>query len=176
MPALRAQARAASREAEVGAMISAETIEQVAFAGCCRCPECRRHYNRSAWLAGAALLAAFLTEDEIRSYVTDEGRIKVTTPGGRSYRVGGGTVGVLDGPMQGASLCVVAYDDDGFEYPIPDTVLAKKLLLETDERRFLGIARGGVPEYRAAVLEALDREETAGAQPKRRWWRGHGRR
>jgi hypothetical protein len=89
--------------------------------------------RRQARLRAEALLWAWLSPAQRRQYRARRW-FEVTTSSGRRYRVlRGGVVRV--GP-RGSGYCIEATSP----VPVADEMLANKLLLETDERRFLATA------------------------------------
>lgn len=135
------------------------TDKQIAVVGYCNCQSCQeaRGYSARAELKAAALLRRFLTSKQLKNYVR-HGQFEVTSEGGRKYMLGASNVRALDGPLEGASLCITLYD-----FPRPDLVLARKLLLETDERRFLETARGDNANSwaRQDIYRDLERQRAA---------------
>jgi hypothetical protein len=89
--------------------------------------------RRQASLRAEALLLAWLSPDQRAQYLS-RGRFEVTTAAGHRYRVCPGGVVRLD--PHGLAYCIEATSP----VPVADEMLAFKLLLETDERRFLSIA------------------------------------
>jgi hypothetical protein len=91
---------------------------------------------RQARLRAEALLLAWLSPDQRAMYLSrrSRGRFEVTTAAGHRYRVCPGGVVRLD--PRGSAYCIEATSP----VPVADEMLATKLLLETDERRFLAIA------------------------------------
>jgi hypothetical protein len=89
--------------------------------------------RRQAGLRAEALLWAWLSPAQ-RSQYRARGWFEVTTASGRRYRVLRGGVVRLD--PRGSGFCIEATSP----VPIADEMLANKLLLETDERRFLATA------------------------------------
>jgi hypothetical protein len=89
--------------------------------------------RRQARLRAEALLWAWLSPDQRAQYRVS-GRFDVTTAAGHHYRVcPGGVVRLEPG---GSAYCIEATSP----VPVADELLANKLLLETDERRFLATA------------------------------------
>ena len=98
---------------------------------------------RRAWAAGArrrrarlraeALLWTWLSPAQRRQYRA-RGWFEVTTASGRRYRILRGGVMRLD--PHGSAYCIEATSP----VPVADEMLANKLLLETNERRFLATA------------------------------------
>jgi hypothetical protein len=89
--------------------------------------------ERQARLRAEALLLAWLSPSQRAQYLA-RGWFEVTTAAGRRYRVRpGGVVRVEPG---GSAYCIEATSP----VPVADEMLANKLLLETDERRFLATA------------------------------------
>ena len=89
--------------------------------------------ERQARLRAEALLLAWLSAEQRAQYLA-RGWFEVTTAAGRRYRVRpGGVVRVEPG---GSAYCIEATSP----VPVADEMLANKLLLETDERRFLATA------------------------------------
>jgi hypothetical protein len=89
--------------------------------------------RRQASLRAEALLLAWLSPDQRAQYLS-RGRFEVTTAAGHRYRVCPGGVVRLD--PRGLAYCIEATPP----VPVADEMLAFKLLLETDERRFLATA------------------------------------
>jgi hypothetical protein len=89
--------------------------------------------RRQARLRAEALLWAWLSPAQRKQY---RGRrwFEVTTATGRRYRVLRGAVVRLH--PRGSAYCIEATSP----VPVADEMLANKLLLETDERRFLATA------------------------------------
>jgi hypothetical protein len=90
----------------------------------------RRHQAR---LRAETLLLAWLSPGQRRQYRA-RGWFEVITNAGHRYRVYRGGVVRLD--VRGSAYCIEAVSP----VPIADEMLANKLLLETDERRFLATA------------------------------------
>jgi hypothetical protein len=98
---------------------------------------------RRAWAAGVrrrrarrraeALLWAWLSPAQRQQYRARRW-FEVTTASGRRYRILRGGVVRLD--PRGSGFCIEATSP----VPVADEMLANKLLLETDERRFLATA------------------------------------
>lgn len=89
--------------------------------------------RRQAELRAEALLLGWLSPSQRAQYLA-RGWFEVTTATGRRYRVRpGGVVGLE--PRESA-YCIEATSP----VPAADELLANKLLLETDERRFLATA------------------------------------
>jgi hypothetical protein len=98
---------------------------------------------RHAWAAGVrrrrarrraeALLWAWLSPAQRRQYRARRW-FEVTTASGRRYRILRGGVVRLD--PRGSGYCIEATSP----VPVADEMLANKLLLETNERRFLATA------------------------------------
>ena len=98
---------------------------------------------RRAWAAGVrrrrarrraeALLWAWLSPAQRKQYRARRW-FEVTTASGRRYRILRGGVVRLD--PRGSGFCIEATAP----VPVADEMLANKLLLETDERRFLATA------------------------------------
>ena len=89
--------------------------------------------RRQARRRAEALLWAWLSPDQRAQYRVS-GRFDVTTAAGHHYRVcPGGVVRLEPG---GSAYCIEATSP----VPVADELLANKLLLETDERRFLATA------------------------------------
>ena len=98
---------------------------------------------RRAWAAGVrrrrarrraeALLWTWLSPAQRRQYRRRRW-FEVTTASGRRYRILRGAVVRLD--PRGSGFCIEATSP----VPVADEMLANKLLLETDERRFLATA------------------------------------
>jgi hypothetical protein len=93
-------------------------------------PLARRHQAR---LRAEALLLAWLSPSQ-RTQYRARGWFEVTTAAGHRYRVCRGRVVRLE-PRRSA-YCIEATSP----VPVADEMLANKLLLETDERRFLATA------------------------------------
>ncbi len=89
--------------------------------------------RRQARLRAEALLLAWLSADQ-RAQYRARGWFEVTTAAGRRYRIRRGGVVRLD--PRGSGYCIEAVSP----VPVADEMLANKLLLETDERRFLATA------------------------------------
>jgi hypothetical protein len=89
--------------------------------------------RRQARLRAEALLLAWLSPDQREQYLS-RGRFEVTTAAGHRYRVCPG--GVVRLNPRGWAYCIEATSP----VPVADEMLAYKLLLETDERRFLATA------------------------------------
>jgi hypothetical protein len=89
--------------------------------------------RRQARLRAEALLWAWLSPAQRRQYRARRW-FEVTTASGRRYRVLRG--GVVRVDPRGSGYCIEATSP----VPVPDEMLANKLLLETDERRFLATA------------------------------------
>jgi hypothetical protein len=89
--------------------------------------------RRQARQRAEALLLAWLSPDQ-RAQYRSRGRFEVTTVAGHRYRVCPGGVVGLD--PRGWAYCIEATSP----VPVADELLAFKLLLETDEQRFLTIA------------------------------------
>jgi hypothetical protein len=89
--------------------------------------------RRQAKLRAEALLLAWLSPDQRAQYLS-RGRFEVTTAAGHRYRVCPG--GVVRLNPRGWAYCIEATSP----VPVADEMLAYKLLLETDERRFLATA------------------------------------
>jgi hypothetical protein len=89
--------------------------------------------RRRARRRAEALLWAWLSPAQRRQYRARRW-FEVTTASGRRYRVLRGGV-VRLGP-RGSGYCIEATSP----VPVADAMLANKLLLETDERRFLATA------------------------------------
>ena len=89
--------------------------------------------RRQARQRAEALLLAWLSPDQ-RAQYRSRGRFEVTTTAGHRYRVcPGGVVGLNP---RGWAYCI----ESTSPVPVADELLAFKLLLETDEQRFLAIA------------------------------------
>ena len=86
--------------------------------------------RRQARLRAEALLLAWLSPDQ-RAQYRARGRFEVVTSAGHRYRICPGGVVRLD--PRGWAYCIEATSP----VPVADEMLATKLLLETDERRFL---------------------------------------
>jgi hypothetical protein len=89
--------------------------------------------RRRARLRAEALLWAWLSPAQRRQYRARRW-VEVTAASGRRYRVLRGGVVRLD--PRGSGYCIEATSP----VPVADAMLANKLLLETDERRFLATA------------------------------------
>ena len=98
-----------------------------------------RHYwaglvrRRRARLRAEALLWAWLSPAQRQQYRARRW-FEVRTTSGRRYRILRGGVVRLD--PRGSGYCIEATSP----VPVADEMLANKLLLETDERRFLATA------------------------------------
>jgi hypothetical protein len=92
--------------------------------------------RRRARLRAEALLLAWLSPEQRAQYRSRRwhGRFEVVTAAGHRYRVCPGGVVRLD--PRGAAYCIEATS----RVPLADELLAIKLLLDTDERRFLATA------------------------------------
>jgi hypothetical protein len=89
--------------------------------------------RRQARLRAEALLWAWLSPAQRRQYRARRW-FEVTTASGRRYHVLRG--GVVRVDPRGSGYCIEATSP----VPVADEMLANKLLLETDERRFLATA------------------------------------
>jgi hypothetical protein len=89
--------------------------------------------RREARLRAEALLWDWLSPAQRKQYRTRRW-FEVTTASGRRYRVLRG--GVVRLHPRGSAYCIEATSP----VPVADEMLANKLLLETDERRFLATA------------------------------------
>jgi hypothetical protein len=89
--------------------------------------------RRQAQRRAEALLLGWLSSDQRKQYQA-HGWFEVTTPRGYRYRIVRG--GVLRLDPRGSAYCIEATSP----VPAADEMLANKLLLETDERRFLATA------------------------------------
>ncbi|HZD69289.1 MAG TPA: hypothetical protein VFA45_10360 [Actinomycetes bacterium] len=89
--------------------------------------------QRRAKKRAEALLLSWLSPRQLAQYRV-HGWFDVLTPGGNRYRIRPGRVVRLD--VRRCSYCIEATP----WVPAADQMLAKKLLLETDERRFLATA------------------------------------
>ncbi len=89
--------------------------------------------RRRARLRAEALLWAWLSPAQRRQYRARRW-FEVTTTSGRRYRILRG--GVVRVQPRGSGFCIEATSP----VPVADEMLANKLLLETDERRFLATA------------------------------------
>ena len=89
--------------------------------------------QRQARLRAEALLWAWLSPAQRNQYRARRW-FEVTTASGRRYRVLRG--GVVRLKPRGSGFCIEATSP----VPVADEMLANKLLLETDERRFLATA------------------------------------
>jgi hypothetical protein len=89
--------------------------------------------RRQARLRAEALLWAWLSPAQRKQYRARRW-FEVTTASGRRYRILRGGVVRLD--PRGSGYCIEATSP----VPVADEMLANKLLLETDERRFLATA------------------------------------
>ena len=92
-----------------------------------------RGRRRRARRRAEALLWAWLSPAQRRQY-RRRGWFEVTTASGRRYRILRGGVVRLD--PRGSGFCIEATAP----VPVADEMLANKLLLETNERRFLATA------------------------------------
>jgi len=104
----------------------------------CLVPLIRRFWGalarrRQARLRAEALLWAWLSPTQRKQYRARRW-FEVTTASGRRYRVLRGAVVRLH--PRGSAYCIEATSP----VPVADEMLANKLLLETDERRFLATA------------------------------------
>ena len=88
--------------------------------------------RRQAELRAEALLLSWLSPSQRAQYL-ERGWFEVKTVTGR-YRIGPGTIVRLE--PRGSAYCTEATSP----VPVADEMLANKLLLETDERRFLATA------------------------------------
>jgi hypothetical protein len=86
--------------------------------------------RRQARMRAEALLWAWLSSAQRRQYRARRW-FEVTTASGRRYRILRG--GVVRLHPRGSGYCIEATSP----VPVADEMLANKLLLETDERRFL---------------------------------------
>ena len=89
--------------------------------------------RRRARLRAEALLWAWLSPAQRTQYRARRW-FEVTTTSGRRYRILRGGVVRID--PRGSGFCIEATSP----VPVADEMLANKLLLETDERRFLATA------------------------------------
>jgi hypothetical protein len=89
--------------------------------------------RREARMRAEALLWAWLSTAQRKQYRRKRW-FEVTTISGRRYRILRGGVVRLD--PRGSGYCIEATSP----VPVADEMLANKLLLETDERRFLATA------------------------------------
>jgi hypothetical protein len=89
--------------------------------------------RRQARLRAEALLWAWLSPAQRQQYRARRW-FEVTTASGRRYRILRG--GVVRLNPRGSAYCIEATSP----VPVADEMLANKLLLETDERRFLATA------------------------------------
>jgi len=89
--------------------------------------------RRQARLRAEALLWAWLSPAQRKQYRARRW-FEVTTTSGRRYRILRGAVVRLH--PRGSAYCIEATSP----VPVADEMLANKLLLETDERRFLATA------------------------------------
>jgi hypothetical protein len=89
--------------------------------------------RRRARLRAEALLWVWLSPGQQKQYRARRW-FEVTTASGRRYRVLRG--GVVRVDPRGSGYCIEATSP----VPVADEMLANKLLLETDERRFLATA------------------------------------
>jgi hypothetical protein len=89
--------------------------------------------RRQARLRAEALLWAWLSPAQRQQYRARRW-FEVTTTSGRRYRILRGAVVRRD--PRGSGFCIEATSP----VPVADEMLANKLLLETDERRFLATA------------------------------------
>ena len=104
----------------------------------CLVPTIRRSWGalvrqRQARLRAEALLWAWLSPAQRKQYRARRW-FEVTTASGRRYRILQG--GVVRRDPRGSGYCIEATSP----VPVADEMLANKLLLETDERRFLATA------------------------------------
>jgi hypothetical protein len=92
--------------------------------------------RRQAKRRAEALLLAWLSPEQRAQYLSrgSRGRFEVTTAAGHRYRVCPG--GVVRLHPRGWAYCIEATTP----VPVADELLAFKLLLETDEPRFLATA------------------------------------
>ena len=88
--------------------------------------------RRQARLRAEALLWAWLSPAQRKQYRARRW-FEVTTTSGRRYRILRGAVVRLH--PRGSAYCIEATSP----VPVADEMLANKLLLETDERRFLSL-------------------------------------
>jgi hypothetical protein len=115
----------------------AGTAAAVALMPCLVCPI--RHCwaalvrRRKARLRAEALLWAWLSPAQRKQYRRRRW-FEVSTASGRRYRILRG--GVVRRYPRGSAYCIEATSP----VPVADEMLANKLLLETDERRFLATA------------------------------------
>jgi hypothetical protein len=109
----------------------------IALVPCLATPLCRYRatlvHRRQARLRAEALLWAWLSPAQRKQYRARRW-FEVTTASGRRYRILRG--GVVRLHPRGSAYCIEATSP----VPIADEMLANKLLLETDERRFLATA------------------------------------
>lgn len=105
--------------------------------------------DERAHAAARALLEEHLTPEQ-RTQLAQDGGFVVVSQGGRTYQLGFDHVVALDGPLRGTYFCIQLY-----YYPIGDAVLARKLLLETDEWAFLTTAGGGAWSARLEIADDL---------------------
>jgi hypothetical protein len=115
----------------------AGTAVAVALVSCLAIP-IRRSWaahvrRRQARLRAEALLWAWLSPAQRQQYRARRW-FEVSTASGRRYRVMRGAVVRRD--PRGSGFCIEATSP----VPVADEMLANKLLLETDERRFLATA------------------------------------
>lgn len=89
--------------------------------------------QREAEMRAEALLLNWLSPRQREQY-RSHGWFDVVTPGGNRYRIRAGRVVRLE-----ARRCVYCIEASAW-VPVADELLAKKLLLETDEQRFLATA------------------------------------
>jgi hypothetical protein len=89
--------------------------------------------RREAQTRAEALLLSWLSARQRAQYRL-HGWFDVVTPGGNRYRIRPGKVVRLD--VRRCAYCI----ESAPWVPAADQLLAKKLLLETDERRFLATA------------------------------------
>jgi hypothetical protein len=101
--------------------------------------------RRQARLRAEALLWAWLSPAQRRQYRARRW-FEVTTASGRRYRILRGAVVRLH--PRGSGYCIEATAP----VPVADEMLANKLLLETDERRFLATAHRFPYRFFAASL------------------------
>lgn len=98
----------------------------------------RRNRQRTAGLRAKALLKAHLDDDQ-RATFRERQSFVVRAESGKRYEVGYGSVGNIH-EIDEAGKRIHKYCIHPSGVPTEDTMLAQKLLLETDEREFLRVA------------------------------------
>ena len=120
--------------------IASMTDEQ--FMGFMRGPRGGDPYWAVQWEAhktAEALLVRHLTDEQRASWEKHKGFWATAKSGNRYWLDGRRPRGLpLDGPPQ--AYCVDALDEEGRNLPTCDKILAHKLLIETDEEKFLKTA------------------------------------